>query len=299
MNLLILTRYPVEYEPQRLLEESGKAGLRAEIWNYNQLALFWQPEMIKIGLPGEKKLADFDFFIPRSSAHSKKKSLTGLKTAIIRSLSTEVICLNRETFFKWPILGKIEQGVILAQFGIPVIPSWFFADRAEQENFFKKAPWPLILKGRFGSHSRKTFKVSSMLEAKRRLAAVSGEFFYQPLIRSHYYWRVLVLGEQVLGIMRRKTNSRFFKNGFVKNVSDQKLKEAALRAAAAINAEFAGVDLLADQNGEPLVIEVNRTPQFKIFEKKQNINIAEKLVNYMKKQHKRFKTKKPEADTPK
>lgn len=46
-------------------------------------------------------------------------------------------------------------------------------------------------------------------------------------------------------------------------------------------AEFAGVDILVDKQNKPLIIEVNRSPQFQIFEKKTGIDVAGTLIEYL------------------
>jgi glutathione synthase/RimK-type ligase-like ATP-grasp enzyme len=335
MNLLILTRFPAEYEPKRLAEEAEKKGISSEIISYEKITLSWQKEKLEFGLPEGLKLTDFSLIIPRSSAHYRQRSLLGLKTALIRTLPEKIRCLNQETYSCWPVLGKIEQGAILVQKGVPTIPAWFFPAKAERKEFLKRAKFPLIGKARFGSHSQKTFRIENKAEAGKIFLKQKGEFFFQPLIESHFYWRVLVLGSQVLGVMERKTSRRFLKktekmkpspeasgvsfgnpitfplstrsslrgcptphqNGAgrrllvetstyspcnrVMKVSLKELGKLALEATQVFKAELTGVDILADKDGQPLVIEVNRSPQFKIFEKRTGINVAEKIRDYL------------------
>jgi len=281
MKLLILTRFPTEYEPQRLAEEANKKGIKSEVVSYGKIGLSWKKGEVKVNLPRDLNLSDFDLVIPRSSSHRNRKSLVGLKTALIRSLPETVVCLNKETFSYWPVLGKIEQGVMLAQAGIPIIPSRFLPDKAEREKFLKEARFPLICKARFGSHSKKTFRVESQKEAKAVFSQIKGEFFFQPLLESRFYWRVLVLGGKSLGIMRRQTSQKFVNQGYLGKVGKKEIEKLALAAGQVFQAELSGVDILVDQRGRPLVIEVNRCPQFKIFEKKININVAGEINSYI------------------
>jgi len=299
MKLLILTRFSGEYEPKRLAEEAKKKGIGAEIISYEKIGLSWNQGRVEISLPGDLKLSDFDSIIPRSSAHHRKKSLVGLKTALIRSLPErvkhnsvpgKVACLNRETYSSWPVLGKIEQGVMLAQNKIPVIPSWYLPIKAKREKFLKTARFPLICKARFGSHSKKTFKVENKKEAEKIFSKYQGEFFFQPLIKSAYYWRVLVLGGKILGVMERRTNKKFLPllDPGSKEVPDPgsllslraKIEKLALEASAIFKAEFSGVDILIDKD-RPLVIEINRSPQFRVFEKRVGVNVAGQIVDYL------------------
>jgi len=125
------------------------------------------------------------------------------------------------------------------------------------------AEYPLIIKGRFGSHSQKTFRAEKNDEARQFLAQ-AGDFFIQKLVKSRFYWRVMVLGGKVLGAMKRETNDRLL-----------------AAAAAVFKAQMAGVDILATGPEKGAVIEVNRSPQFEIFERRLGIRVAEEVIGFL------------------
>jgi len=266
MKLLILTRFPPEYEPQRLAEEAKKKGIEPEIVNYQDVEV--GPG--KIALPRNLKLNGFDFIIPRSAAHHQKKSLLKEKMALIKALPQKTVCLNKATYLRWPKLGKIRQAEVLEKHLLPIIPT------------LKKPIFPAILKAEFGSHSRRVVRVENQRQEDEAIGRYKGKWIYQPLIKSPVYWRVIVLGGKSLGVMERKTSKRFIKSGEGRKprVDRKKIESLAIKATNVFQAEFTGVDLLADK-GKLMIIEVNRSPQFQIFEKLTKVDAAEKLINYL------------------
>jgi len=263
---LILTRFPPEYEPQRLAEEARGRGIESEIVNYQDVSIKGE----EVLLPHNLRLDDFHFVIPRSAAHGHKKSLLDRKIDLIKTLSDKTVCLNKATYLRWPKLGKIRQAEVLEKHLLPIIPT------------LKKPIFPAILKAEFGSHSRRVIKVENQKQADRAMKCYQGKWIYQPLIKSPVYWRVIVLNGKSLGIMERKTSKRFLQSGEgeKQEVSRKEIGTLAIRATKVFQAEFTGVDLFADK-GKLMIIEVNRSPQFQIFKKLTRVDVANKLINYL------------------
>lgn len=98
--------------------------------------------------------------------------------------------------------------------------------------------------------------------------------------------RLLVLGNRVLGGMKRTATT-----GFRTNVSQQGRAEQhspteqevqwALGAAAATGAKFAGVDVLYDRDGGGYVIEVNGVPGWKAFARVNDLDVAAAFVEWL------------------
>ncbi len=61
-------------------------------------------------------------------------------------------------------------------------------------------------------------------------------------------------------------------------VPDQTMKEIAVRAAAAVGADFAGIDILHDADGRPTVLEVNSMPAWSGLQKVTSVDIASTLA---------------------
>lgn len=97
--------------------------------------------------------------------------------------------------------------------------------------------------------------------------------------------RAFVLGDRVLASMERisdnwRTNfARGAECRFVSLTPTQ--EELCLRAARAVGAEYAGVDLLPVSNGDSYILEVNGIPGWKGLQATSEIDIAAEIVNYL------------------
>lgn len=254
-RLLVLTRFPTEYEPKRFKTAGEKKHLAVEVINYSKSDLF--------------NINSFDYLIPRSSAHFRKDSFIKTKVKILNQLPETITCLNKKTYCHWSLLGKLMQSKIMSENGLPVIP------------MLTKPEFPMILKSVFGSHSRLVFRVNNRKEFDKLMQIYKKEWIYQKLIPTPNYWRVLVLDGKPLGMMKRRTNPKFYAGKEKINTQKNEILSLAKLAAGVFDCDFAGVDLLADRKGKLMVIEVNRSPQFKMFEKKTGIRVAEKVIDFL------------------
>ena len=59
---------------------------------------------------------------------------------------------------------------------------------------------------------------------------------------------------------------------------DREMAELALRAAAAVGAGYAGVDLLRDRDGRLWVLEVNSMPAWRGLQRVADVNVALRLA---------------------
>ena len=95
--------------------------------------------------------------------------------------------------------------------------------------------------------------------------------------------RALVVGERVVGAMRREARkgefrSNLHRGGFaVAAELPREYEEAALRAARVLGLSVAGVDLLESSSG-PKVMELNSSPGFEGLEKATGLDIAGAII---------------------
>jgi glutathione synthase/RimK-type ligase-like ATP-grasp enzyme len=62
-------------------------------------------------------------------------------------------------------------------------------------------------------------------------------------------------------------------------VPDAAMKDLAIRAAASVGANFAGIDILYDADGRPTVLEVNSMPAWSGLQKVAPVDIAAVLAD--------------------
>jgi glutathione synthase/RimK-type ligase-like ATP-grasp enzyme len=292
-KLLILSRFVHEYEPVRLKEEGVKAGFKVDIIKYGQISLgvpdvksgqayLAHPRGGFVDLGKGRKLSDYDLVVMRA-ASKKGSSMVSVKTVILselRRLNKKVI--NGESFWNWPLIGKIEQGVQLANANLPTIPLIAFGSKKGWDNF--KPNFPCMVKGRFGSHGR-TVKLVETQEKLDKLIKLykEGNVLVQPVIPVRQWYRCIVINGEYLGEMRHRQKSKYGgrEERLIKFNSTKmaNLKEICLKASKLFGCDYCGIDVGWDEQKKSWVIfEVNRTAQFKYFEKRTGVNVAGKLI---------------------
>jgi glutathione synthase/RimK-type ligase-like ATP-grasp enzyme len=289
-KMLILSRFVKEYEPKRLVEEGRKMGLEVDLIKYGQ---------IKLGVVNGKYQSDlgkYDLVIPRA-ASKKGSSMVGIKTILLRDMAPlrqgfgGAKVLNLKSFLNFPLLGKMEQGVMLAMAGLPTVDFLTFGSKLGWREF-KKTPafnFPLIIKGRFGSHGRAVKLVNNWDEFGHIFQKYSeGEVLVQPKLTVKQWYRCVVVGREYLGEMRHRQKEKYGgEEGVLVKLNSAKmarLKEICLSAAALFDCDYAGIDVVWDEvAGDFKILEVNRTAQFKYFEKRTGMNVAEEIINFLKK----------------
>jgi tetrahydromethanopterin:alpha-L-glutamate ligase len=147
----------------------------------------------------------------------------------------------------------------------------------------------VVLKPLFGSEGRGITRLNDealALRAFKMLAQLGAVLYLQEFIEHEGCdLRLLVIGEQVLAMKRRnpldwRTNiSRGAKaEAFV---PDQTLLDIAHRAAAAVGAPLAGVDLLPGRDGRLYCIEVNAVPGWKGLAKAHGVDVAALALDFV------------------
>lgn len=284
---LVLTRFVKEYEPTRLAEEGRKRDLEVDLVKYGQISLGVKDGRAVIDLGHGRPLADYDFVIPRA-ASKKGSSMVAVKTAVLNQLSPDKV-LNGSSFQAYPLLGKIEQGLLLAEASLPTVPFLSFGSKLGWQEF-KKNPlfnFPLIVKGRFGSHGRTVRLVNDWDQFGHVFKDYhAGAVLVQPLIRVKQWYRCLVVGDRYLGEMRHRQKPKYgaVEGTLIKFNSTKmnRLQEICLAATKLVKADYAGLDVAWDEDKQDWVIlEINRTAQFKYFEKKTGVNVAKEIINYL------------------
>jgi tetrahydromethanopterin:alpha-L-glutamate ligase len=145
---------------------------------------------------------------------------------------------------------------------------------------------PLVLKPLFGSQGR-GLRLIAAIDDLPAAEEVDGVYYLQRFMgverdrRFHDFRIFVVNGSPVAGMTRRCqswiTNVR--QGGTPEPLArDRQLEELAVRAAAAVGADFCGVDLLRGDDGAAVVLEVNSMPAWSGLQKVSAVDIAEALA---------------------
>lgn len=157
--------------------------------------------------------------------------------------------------------------------------------------------FPIILKGSGGDRGTRVFKADNLKELEvlvRQLRKTETEegkrYMLQEFIQNEGDYRVLVLGEKVLGVMKRsRQKAGEFRNNFSMGgkveIADlpEEIKQLAVKAAKVSGLMIAGVDVIYDErSGKAYILEVNKGPQFWGFMEATKIDVPREIVNYLK-----------------
>lgn len=175
----------------------------------------------------------------------------------------------------------------LCQEGLPV-PATRVCETAEAAlAAFEELGGDVVVKPLFGAEGRGILRVSDpdlALRVFRTLERIQAVLYLQRFVAHEGFdVRAMVLDGEIIGGMRR-SNPDDFRTNVSRNavaepleLSDQQ-REWALRAAEAVSARLAGIDLLYDRDGTGYVIEVNGVPGWQAFRKATGIDVADRVI---------------------
>ncbi len=170
---------------------------------------------------------------------------------------------------------------------LPVPPTRVTQDAAQAVRFFEELGGDVIVKPLFGSEGKGVERVTSLRDAEERFSALaaSDAVLYVQKFISHpgHDVRLFTCGGRVLGAMGRRATEGWQTNVAqggrpVRLTLDPALEDLALRAAAAVDTEVAGVDVLPDRDGRLWVLEVNGSPGWKAFSAVCEVDVAREIL---------------------
>ena len=178
---------------------------------------------------------------------------------------------------------------LLENAGLPTPPTFAVEGRAAAEEVAARelARTPLVLKPLFGAQGRGIRMISSLADLPAT-EEVSDVYYLQ-----HYVarggppfrdFRVFVVAGKAVAMMSRRgedwiTNvNRGAVPEEISGHDENELAELAIAAAAAVGADFAGVDIVPAADGSLLVLEVNSMPAWSGLQSVAAVNIADAIA---------------------
>lgn len=187
-------------------------------------------------------------------------------------------------------VDKAMTSFLLKQAGIPTPDTWVCESERQARVLLMRELGrgkPMVMKPLFGSQGVGVTRIdgAGRLPDPRQFGGV---FYLQTFIHSRDHewhdWRVLVISGRAQAAMQRRSAhwiTNRARGGRCEAVDlDPELAGLAEGAARAIGIDYAGVDLLRDENGRFLVTEVNSIPAWLGLQEVCTVDIAQCLVDH-------------------
>ena len=172
-----------------------------------------------------------------------------------------------------------------------LVPETVVCERVEDAMAAVRSMGDVVIKPIFGSLGHGMVRVSDpdvALRVVRALDQIRSVFYIQRAIdHSGRDLRVFVVGGRVLGAIERRapagewrTNVAIGGSATAVDISPE-VERVALRAAAAVGADYAGVDVLPARDGALYVLEVNGIPGWEGLQQATGLDVAAAIVGHL------------------
>ncbi|HDD45998.1 MAG TPA: RimK family alpha-L-glutamate ligase [Candidatus Aenigmarchaeota archaeon] len=274
----------IGYSTKRLLEEAKKEFKNAELIPCYEVKLFVGKELR--ARYGKRDLTDYDYVILRIDS---KRAQTGYPVVrfmddmnIKKQYPAETIIIAHNKFITLQELVK---------HNIPVPDTYLVGSRNTAMEMVDKLKFPLVMKLLSSFGGQGVMIIDSKEAAKSVIAAMKvlkQELLIEKFVRSEGEdIRGVVAGDEVIASFKRiakpgelKSNIHAGGRGVVFKLTDE-MEDICIRAAQAIKAKICAIDMLQGKDGIK-VIEANINPGLQGIEKATGINVAKRIIEFVK-----------------
>ena len=288
MKIAILSQDSSLYSTRRLRDAGEKRGHDVKVVNYLRCYMnitSHKPSVVY----GGKELENFDAIIPRIGA-----SRTFYGCAVVRQFEVMGVFSANESQAISRSRDKLRCVQILAREGIGLPVTGFAHDTEDIDGLIETVGGaPLVIKLLEGTQGIGVVLAETYQAAKSVIQAFRGlnaNILVQEFIKEAggADIRCFVVGNKVVAAMKRQGAEGEFRSNLHRGGKAEKVKltpeerSTAIRSAKAMGLRIAGVDLLRSNHG-PVVMEVNSSPGLEGIEKATNIDIADKIIEFIEK----------------
>jgi ribosomal protein S6--L-glutamate ligase len=269
-----------------LRRAAGELGHSADLLDFRRLSASIGADPLR-DKPGGS-LVGYDAVIVRTMPPGSLEQVVFRMDLLQRARVNGVTVLNPPAALE-ACVDKYLATAKLAAAGLPVPPTVACQTADAALEAFASLGGDVVVKPLFGSEGRGMIRVSNpelAWRAFRTLERLQTVLYIQQFV-PHPGWdlRVLVLGGRVLAAMRRHAKDDWRTNvaqggraeAMTATLAEEQL---ALRAAAAVGADFGGVDLLPTKNGH-VVLEVNAVPGWRALAPACGVDVAAAVVRHL------------------
>lgn len=286
MRFVMLARNPGLYSHQRLVEAAVTRGHTLDVINtlHVHMNITSNKPVLRYG---GKALPLYDAVIPRIGA-----SVTHYGLAVLRQFEMQGVFPLNESVAIGRSRDKLRALQLLARAGIGLPVTAFAHGPRKAEDVIKEVGGaPVVIKLLEGTQGMGVILAETEASAKSIIEAFSAanvNILVQEYVKEAEGSdvRALVVGGRVVGAMRRvgKTGefrSNLHRGGTAEDAHITEEEEStAVRAAAVLGLNVAGVDMLRSNRG-PMVIEVNSSPGLKGIERATNADLAGEIIAFV------------------
>jgi RimK family alpha-L-glutamate ligase len=187
-------------------------------------------------------------------------------------------------------IDKFYTTALLQEAGLAT-PETVVCERAEDAMAAVEAMGDVVIKPLFGSMGHGMVRVSDpdvAFRVVRALEQLRAVYYVQRAVdHGGHDVRVFVIGARVLGAIERRGAAGDWRTNISRGGSARALdlppawETLALRAASAVGADYAGVDLLPARDGTVYLLEVNGIPGWRGLQQATMIDVAGAIVDHL------------------
>lgn len=288
MRIYILSRNENLYSTKRLVQEATAKGWEVKVIDYLKCTIEIMKGELLVNYEG-KLLPIPDAIIPRIGA-----SKTFYGAAMVRHFEMQDVFSTTGNLALTRSRDKLRSLQVLSKNDVDLPRTVFASNKSNAKDVIALSGGaPLVLKILEGTQGVGVVLVDSKKAAKSVLDAFYGmdvNLLVQEYVEEANGTdiRAFIVDNEVVGAMKRQGAEGDFRSNLHQGGSavayklSRKEKATAIAAARAMGLGVCGVDMIPSKRG-PLVMEVNSSPGLEGIEKSTNINIAQKIMDYIEK----------------
>jgi ribosomal protein S6--L-glutamate ligase len=242
---------------------------------------------------GEGMLASFDGVLVRTVPAGSLEQVVFRMDLLQHLMARGVSVLNPPRAIE-TCVDKYLASTRLEAAGLLVPPTIVCQQAGAAQEAFAELGGDVVVKPLFGSEGRGMMRISDADTARKTFQDMEQgqSIIYLQAFIQHPGWdlRVFVLGDRVLGAMRRRAQSDWRTNIAQGGIAEPLTlgpheKQLALRAASAVNTAVAGVDLLQGPGGDWYVLEVNAVPGWQALSQVSQVDVAAAIWQFFDREY--------------
>jgi ribosomal protein S6--L-glutamate ligase len=284
-RIVVLSRNPNLYSTRRFAEAARVRGHRLEVVDTLDCAVVVEKAKPAIVVGGHP-LSDVDVVVPRIGA-----SITSYGLAVVNQFELMGVPVLNGSASISRSRDKLRCLQLLARYDLDVPRTVLGRAATDVDDAVRRVGGlPAIVKLTQGTQgigvmiAHTHAELTSILEAMWQLGreVLLQEFIAESKGRDV---RVLVVGDHVVGAMRRTARKGEFRSNIHRGGEGEAIdlpeayQDAAIRAARVVGLDVAGVDLLESDAG-PKVMEINSSPGFEGLEAATGLDIAGLIIEH-------------------